>query len=158
MHEDQGLRVQTHIHPFWPFECSCLVRTGVLSVLRLWPLQVFYVVVWANIYSTSQLFALGNHWVAVLLVTLAAVSLTLALVLIFERHQRKVRGRGTPATLPLESGWEVDPRQGVLFSLRRRISPTVKIHCPGAQGLQEIKSHVGLNPLLFLSHPCGLCF
>ncbi|XP_060056019.1 transmembrane protein 268 isoform X2 [Erinaceus europaeus] len=50
---------------------------------------VFYVVVWANIYSTSQMFALGHHWVGVLLVTLAAVSLTLTLVLIFERHQRK---------------------------------------------------------------------
>uniref|UniRef100_A0A8C4MWM7 Transmembrane protein 268 n=1 Tax=Equus asinus asinus TaxID=83772 RepID=A0A8C4MWM7_EQUAS len=57
--------------------------------MRLAFAVVFYVVVWANIYSTSQLFALGNHWVAVLLVTLAAVSLTLALVLIFERHQRK---------------------------------------------------------------------
>lgn len=45
--------------------------------------------VWANIYSTSQMFALDNHWVGVLLVTLAAASLTLTLVLIFERHQRK---------------------------------------------------------------------
>ena len=59
-------------------------------------------VVWANIYSTSQMFALGNHWVGVLLVTLAAMSLTLTLVLIFERHQRKVRCSETPATLPPE--------------------------------------------------------
>lgn len=62
-------------------------------------------VVWANIYSTSQMFALGKHWVGVLLVTLAAVSLTLTLVLIFERHQRKVRPAptsGTPAKLPPE--------------------------------------------------------
>lgn len=50
---------------------------------------VFYVVVWANIYSTSQMFALGSHWAGVLLVTLAAVSLTLTLMLVFERHQRK---------------------------------------------------------------------
>ncbi|XP_054939084.1 transmembrane protein 268 isoform X3 [Physeter macrocephalus] len=57
--------------------------------MRLAFAVVFYVVVWANIYSTSQMFALGNHWVAVLLVTLAAMSLTLTLVLIFERHQRK---------------------------------------------------------------------
>ncbi|XP_041618862.1 transmembrane protein 268 isoform X4 [Vulpes lagopus] len=57
--------------------------------LQTWGIQVFYVVVWANIYSTSQMFALGNHWVGVLLVTLAAMSLTLTLVLIFERHQRK---------------------------------------------------------------------
>ncbi|XP_041618857.1 transmembrane protein 268 isoform X1 [Vulpes lagopus] len=57
--------------------------------MRLAFAVVFYVVVWANIYSTSQMFALGNHWVGVLLVTLAAMSLTLTLVLIFERHQRK---------------------------------------------------------------------
>ncbi|XP_032721588.1 transmembrane protein 268 isoform X2 [Lontra canadensis] len=57
--------------------------------LQTWGIQVFYVVVWANIYSTSQMFALGNHWVGVLLVTLAAMSLTLTLVLIFERHQKK---------------------------------------------------------------------
>ncbi|XP_045696352.1 transmembrane protein 268 isoform X1 [Phyllostomus hastatus] len=57
--------------------------------MRLAFAVVFYVVVWANIYSTSQLFAPGNHWVGVLLVTLAAMSLTLTLMLIFERHQRK---------------------------------------------------------------------
>ncbi|XP_040819270.1 transmembrane protein 268 isoform X1 [Ochotona curzoniae] len=50
---------------------------------------VFYVVVWANIYSTSQMFALGSHWAGVLLVTLAAMSLTLTLMFVFERHQRK---------------------------------------------------------------------
>ncbi|XP_055435431.1 transmembrane protein 268 isoform X2 [Bubalus kerabau] len=58
--------------------------------MRLAFAVVFYMVVWANIYSTSQMFALGNHWAGVLLVTLAATSLTLALVLIFERHQRKL--------------------------------------------------------------------
>ncbi|XP_066112501.1 transmembrane protein 268 isoform X2 [Saccopteryx bilineata] len=57
--------------------------------LQAWGIQVFYVVVWANIYSTSQMFALGNHWVGVLLVTLAAVTLTVTLMLVFERHQRK---------------------------------------------------------------------
>ncbi|KAM8800823.1 transmembrane protein 268 isoform 2-T3 [Rhynchonycteris naso] len=57
--------------------------------LQAWGIRVFYVVVWANIYSTSQMFALGNHWVGVLLVTLAAVTLTVTLMLIFERHQRK---------------------------------------------------------------------
>ncbi|XP_054092200.2 transmembrane protein 268 isoform X1 [Callithrix jacchus] len=57
--------------------------------MRLAFAVVFYVVVWANIYSTSQMFALGNHWAGMLLVTLAAVSLTLTLVLVFERHQKK---------------------------------------------------------------------
>ncbi|KAM5183257.1 transmembrane protein 268 isoform 1-T5 [Callospermophilus lateralis] len=57
--------------------------------MRLAFAVVFYVVIWANIYSTSQMFALGSHWAGVLLVTLAAVSLTLTLMLVFERQQRK---------------------------------------------------------------------
>lgn len=57
--------------------------------MRLAFAVVFYVLVWANIYSTSQMFALGNQWAGVLLATLAAVSLTLTLVLVFERQQRK---------------------------------------------------------------------
>lgn len=57
--------------------------------MRLAFAVVFYVVVWANIYSTSQMFALGNQWAGVLLATLTAISLTLTLVLVFERQQRK---------------------------------------------------------------------
>ncbi|XP_012972591.1 transmembrane protein 268 isoform X2 [Mesocricetus auratus] len=57
--------------------------------MRLAFAVVFYVVVWANIYSTSQMFALGSQWAGVLLATLSAVSLTLTLVLVFERQQRK---------------------------------------------------------------------
>ncbi|XP_060237178.1 transmembrane protein 268 isoform X1 [Meriones unguiculatus] len=57
--------------------------------MRLAFAVVFYVVVWANIYSTSQMFTLGNQWAGVLLATLAAISLTLTLVLVFERQQRK---------------------------------------------------------------------
>lgn len=40
------------------------------------------------------MFALGNQWAGVLLATLAAVSLTLTLVLVFERQQKKVRCPG----------------------------------------------------------------
>ncbi|XP_024618036.1 transmembrane protein 268 isoform X2 [Neophocaena asiaeorientalis asiaeorientalis] len=74
--------------------------------MRLAFAVVFYVVVWANIYSTSQMFALGNHWVGVLLVTLAAMSLTLTLVLIFERHQRKslLRSRLSQLCVVMETG------------------------------------------------------
>nr|BAE36221.1 unnamed protein product [Mus musculus] len=60
--------------------------------MRLAFAVVFYVLVWANIYSTSQMFALGNQWAGVLLATLAAFSLTLTLVLVFERQQRKEAG------------------------------------------------------------------
>lgn len=74
-----------------------------------WPMWLafavmFYKVVWANIYSTSQMFALGNQWAGVLLATLAAVSLTLTLVLVFERQQRKVRCLG-PCLFPPSAGW-----------------------------------------------------
>lgn len=78
--------------------------------------QVFYVVVWANIYSTSQMFALGNHWAGVLLVTLAAVTLTLTLMLIFERHQRKVRHLETSATFPAEGLWAQEDTKLDFFS------------------------------------------
>lgn len=43
---------------------------------------MFYKVVWANIYSTSQMFSLSNQWAGVLLTTLAAASLTLTLTLL----------------------------------------------------------------------------
>ncbi|XP_054440459.1 transmembrane protein 268 [Pteronotus mesoamericanus] len=82
--------------------------------MRLAFAVVFYVVVWANIYSTSQLFALGNHWVGVLLVTLAAMSLTLTLMLIFERHQRKAN---TNTDLRLTAANEALLRHRVLLGV-----------------------------------------
>ncbi|KAF6127780.1 transmembrane protein 268 [Phyllostomus discolor] len=82
--------------------------------LQTWGIQVFYVVVWANIYSTSQLFAPGNHWVGVLLVTLAAMSLTLTLMLIFERHQRKAN---TNTDLRLTAANEALLRHRVLLGV-----------------------------------------
>uniref|UniRef100_G3VIP5 Transmembrane protein 268 n=1 Tax=Sarcophilus harrisii TaxID=9305 RepID=G3VIP5_SARHA len=50
---------------------------------------VFYIAMWANLYSTSQMFSLGRHWAAVVLVTLGTVLATVILILIFDRHQRK---------------------------------------------------------------------
>ncbi|XP_043844147.1 transmembrane protein 268 isoform X1 [Dromiciops gliroides] len=50
---------------------------------------VFYIAMWANLYSTSQMFSLGGHWAAVVLVTLGTVLATVILILIFDRHQRK---------------------------------------------------------------------
>lgn len=84
-------------------------------------------VVWANIYSTSQMFALGNHWAGMLLVTLAAVSLTLTLVLVFERQQKKVRWLEIPATLPPEGRCRRE-NPIFLFCLPQRISLAMKIH------------------------------
>ncbi|XP_074067849.1 transmembrane protein 268 isoform X2 [Macrotis lagotis] len=50
---------------------------------------VFYIAMWANLYSTSQMFSLGRHWATVVLVTLGTVLATVILILIFDRHQRK---------------------------------------------------------------------
>ncbi|XP_051835458.1 transmembrane protein 268 [Antechinus flavipes] len=50
---------------------------------------VFYIAMWANLYSTSQMFSLGRHWAAVVLVTLGTVLATVILILIFDRHQKK---------------------------------------------------------------------
>lgn len=88
---------------------------------------MFYVVVWANIYSTSQMFTLGNHWVGVLLVTLAAASLTLTLMLIFERHQRKVRRPDTqPCSLQTGCVGRRIPSPSFLFHPLPRIAPTLE--------------------------------
>ncbi|NXI47779.1 TM268 protein, partial [Galbula dea] len=51
---------------------------------------VFYMSVWTNIYSTVQLCSLGHHWEASVLVTLAAVAVTVALILVLDRRQRKL--------------------------------------------------------------------
>ncbi|XP_013203674.1 transmembrane protein 268 isoform X2 [Microtus ochrogaster] len=75
---------------------------------------VFYVVVWANIYSTSQMFALGSPWAGVLLATLTAVSLTLTLVLVFERQQRKAN---TNTDLRLTAANEALLRHHVLLGV-----------------------------------------
>ncbi|XP_074067850.1 transmembrane protein 268 isoform X3 [Macrotis lagotis] len=57
--------------------------------LKTWGIQVFYIAMWANLYSTSQMFSLGRHWATVVLVTLGTVLATVILILIFDRHQRK---------------------------------------------------------------------
>ncbi|NXF94165.1 TM268 protein, partial [Eubucco bourcierii] len=51
---------------------------------------VFYMSLWANIYSTVQLCSFGRYWEASLLVTLAAVLGTLAVILVINRCQRKI--------------------------------------------------------------------
>ncbi|KFV72710.1 Transmembrane protein C9orf91, partial [Dryobates pubescens] len=51
---------------------------------------VFYVSVWTNMYSTVQLCSFGRYWEASVLVTLAAVVVTLAVILVIDRRQRKI--------------------------------------------------------------------
>ncbi|KFP05064.1 Transmembrane protein C9orf91, partial [Calypte anna] len=51
---------------------------------------VFYVSLWTNIYSTVQLWSFGRYWGTSLLVTLAAVAITVAVILVIDHHQRKI--------------------------------------------------------------------
>ncbi|KFV52819.1 Transmembrane protein C9orf91, partial [Gavia stellata] len=53
---------------------------------------VFYMSLWTNIYSTVQLCSFGRYWEASVLVTLAAVAVTVVVILVIDRRQRKARG------------------------------------------------------------------
>ncbi|NWX52803.1 TM268 protein, partial [Steatornis caripensis] len=52
--------------------------------------QVFYMSLWTNIYSTVQLSSFRRYWEASVLVTLAAVAVTVVVILVIDRHQRKI--------------------------------------------------------------------
>ncbi|NXY53942.1 TM268 protein, partial [Callaeas wilsoni] len=51
---------------------------------------VFYISLWTNLYSTLQLSPLGHYWGAGVLVTLVALALTVLVILVIDRHQRKL--------------------------------------------------------------------
>uniref|UniRef100_A0A8B9D3P5 Transmembrane protein 268 n=1 Tax=Anser brachyrhynchus TaxID=132585 RepID=A0A8B9D3P5_9AVES len=51
---------------------------------------VFYMSLWTNIYSTVQLCSFGRYWEASVLVTLAAVAITVVVILVLDRRQRKI--------------------------------------------------------------------
>uniref|UniRef100_A0A8C0IW47 Transmembrane protein 268 n=1 Tax=Chelonoidis abingdonii TaxID=106734 RepID=A0A8C0IW47_CHEAB len=51
---------------------------------------IFYISVWANIYSTMQLYSSGCRWEVSILVTVAAIALTIVIILIIDQHQRKI--------------------------------------------------------------------
>ncbi|XP_062446928.1 transmembrane protein 268 isoform X3 [Rhea pennata] len=53
-------------------------------------IQIFYVSLWTNIYSTIQLYSFGRSWEASMLVTIAAVAVTVVMILIIDRRQRKI--------------------------------------------------------------------
>ncbi|KAM6243606.1 transmembrane protein 268 isoform 2-T2 [Porphyrio hochstetteri] len=51
---------------------------------------VFYMSLWTNIYTTVQLCSFGRYWEASVLVTLAAVAVTVVVILVIDRRQRKI--------------------------------------------------------------------
>ncbi|XP_071622369.1 transmembrane protein 268 [Heliangelus exortis] len=59
-------------------------------VLQIAMAMVFYVSLWTNIYSTVQLWSFGRYWGTSVLVTLAAVAITVAVILVIDHHQRKI--------------------------------------------------------------------
>ncbi|XP_059721147.1 transmembrane protein 268 isoform X3 [Haemorhous mexicanus] len=52
--------------------------------------QVFYISLWTNLYSTLQLCSLGHSWGAGVLVTLVALALTVLVILVINGNQRKL--------------------------------------------------------------------
>ncbi|XP_058674143.1 transmembrane protein 268 isoform X2 [Ammospiza caudacuta] len=53
-------------------------------------IQVFYISLWTNLYSTLQLCSLGHSWGAGVLVTLVALALTVLVILVIDGHHRKL--------------------------------------------------------------------
>ncbi|XP_031457437.1 transmembrane protein 268 [Phasianus colchicus] len=51
---------------------------------------IFYMSLWINIYTTVQLCSFGRYWEASVLVTLAAVAVTVVVILVIDRRQRKI--------------------------------------------------------------------
>ncbi|XP_065593688.1 transmembrane protein 268 isoform X1 [Cyrtonyx montezumae] len=51
---------------------------------------IFYMSLWINIYTTVQLCSFGQYWEASVLVTLAAVAVTVVMILVIDRRQRKI--------------------------------------------------------------------
>ncbi|NXD14440.1 TM268 protein, partial [Nothocercus nigrocapillus] len=51
---------------------------------------IFYMSLWTNIYSSVQLCSFGRYWEASVLVTIAAVAVTVVVMLIIGRRQRKI--------------------------------------------------------------------
>ncbi|XP_027506030.1 transmembrane protein 268 isoform X2 [Corapipo altera] len=58
--------------------------------LKALGVQIFYMSLWTNFYSTVQLCSFGRYWVSSVLVTLAAVAVTVLVILVIDRRQRKI--------------------------------------------------------------------
>ncbi|XP_006031188.1 transmembrane protein 268 [Alligator sinensis] len=51
---------------------------------------IFYISLWTNIYSIMRLYAFGRYWEISILVTFVAVAVTIIVILIIDRYQRKI--------------------------------------------------------------------
>ncbi|XP_040178899.1 transmembrane protein 268 isoform X3 [Rana temporaria] len=53
-------------------------------------IQILYISIWVNLYSTVQMFTSGQSWVTSIPVTLTAVLVTAAVILILNQQQKKI--------------------------------------------------------------------
>uniref|UniRef100_A0A8D0H5D1 Transmembrane protein 268 n=1 Tax=Sphenodon punctatus TaxID=8508 RepID=A0A8D0H5D1_SPHPU len=60
------------------------------SAFRILVAVIFYMSLWANIYFTLELYSFGRYWEVSILVTLAAIALTVVIILIIDRCNRKI--------------------------------------------------------------------
>ncbi|XP_078496974.1 transmembrane protein 268 [Lissotriton helveticus] len=51
---------------------------------------IFYMCLWANIYSIVRMFAIGQQWWSIILVSLGAAAITTVTILIIDHRQRKI--------------------------------------------------------------------
>uniref|UniRef100_A0A8C5UF39 Transmembrane protein 268 n=1 Tax=Malurus cyaneus samueli TaxID=2593467 RepID=A0A8C5UF39_9PASS len=96
-HKLQALGLQVPLDP-----CRRLIQDGLLTPemrrflfyssrgFQIAMAVVFYISVWTNLYSTLRLCSLGQHWGTGVLVTLVAMAVTVLVILVIDRHQRKL--------------------------------------------------------------------
>ncbi|XP_075026537.1 transmembrane protein 268 isoform X3 [Calonectris borealis] len=107
---------------------------------------VFYMSLWTNIYSTVQLCSFGRYWEASVLVTLAAVAVTVVVILVIDRRQRKsgLRHSLDQLCVVMEAAVQPDPGTEEEEEASREESPLL------SSGVNLHKEPVTCNELLRL--------
>ncbi|NXG65563.1 TM268 protein, partial [Hemiprocne comata] len=108
-------------------------------------LQVFYVSLWTNIYSTVQLWSFGCYWEASLLVTLAAVAVTIVVILVIDCRQRKIN---TNTDVRLAAVNEIFIKHSLILGITdvldgpHNILQLWFVHFSPEQCLQSLSAHI----------------
>ncbi|XP_061332536.1 transmembrane protein 268 isoform X2 [Pezoporus flaviventris] len=105
---------------------------------------VFYMSLWTNIYTTVQLCSFGRYWEASVLVTLAAVAVTVVVILVIDHRQRKPALRHSLDELCVVMEAVVSPDLGTEEEASREESPLL------SSGVNLNKEPVTCNELLHL--------
>ncbi|KAE8583552.1 hypothetical protein XENTR_v10020571 [Xenopus tropicalis] len=51
---------------------------------------ILYISIWVNLYSTAQMFLGGQNWLSSIPVTIAAAAVTVAVILVINRHHKRI--------------------------------------------------------------------